>query len=167
MDTPVCLSLEDVVVVTYAAVDDALRQVGVSARQGKLIPRRGPAPAVDDREILCLALFQELLGFPSDNQFQLWLAANPTLRALFPRRLSRQNFADRRALLRPLLERLSGFFCTALEGGPPPFSSSTPIPWTSVVRCARGTRLTSGDWPPSDAVPPCAAGFVASGSICS
>ena len=126
MNTPVRLSLEDVIVATYAALDDALAQVGVSARQGKLIPRRGPAPDVDDREILCLALLQELLGFASDNQFQLWLATNPTMTALFPRRLSRQNFADRRALLQPLLERLSSFFSTALEGGPPPFSSSIP-----------------------------------------
>ena len=134
MDTPVCLSLEDVVVVTYAALDDALRQVGVSACQGKLIPRRGPAPAVDDREILCLALVQELLGFPSDHQFQLWLAANPTMRALFPRRLSRPNWADRRVLLTPLMEVLCRAFCTLEGEGHPPFSSSTPIRPMSAAR---------------------------------
>jgi len=165
MQKPVHLSLEDVVVATYAALDDALREVGIPCRAGKLIPRRGGACAVDDREILCLALLQELLGFASDHEFQLWLHQDPTMRNLFPRQLCRQNFADRRALLRPLLERLSGFFCDQVEGGPPPFSSSTPIPWTSVVRSAKGTRSVSGDWWPSDAARRSGAGIAASGSI--
>lgn len=165
MQNTVSLSLEDVVIATYAALDDALREVGVPCRGGKLIPRPGGVCAVDDREILCLALLQELLGFASDNEFQLWLHQNPTMRSLFPRQLSRQNFADRRALLRPLLERLSGFFCDQVEGGPPPFSSSTPIPWTSVARSAKGKRSVSAGWLPSDAARRSGAGIAASGSI--
>ena len=164
MQNPVSLSLEDLVIATYAALDDALREVGISGHAGKLIPRPGGSCAVDDREILCLALLQELLGFASDNEFQLWLHANPTMRALFPRQLSRQNFADRRALLRPLLERLNGFFCNQVEGGPPPFSSSTPIPWTSVARSAKGRRNVSEDSWPSDVARRSGAGIAASGS---
>jgi len=165
MDNPVHLSLEDVVIVTYTALDDALQEAGLACHAGKLIPRRGRSPDVDDREILCLALLQELLGFESDNRFHLWLRSNPTMHALFPRQLSRQNFADRRALLRPLLERLSGFFCDKVEGGPPPFSSLTPIPWTSVVRSGRAGRNVSADSLPSDAARRCDAGIAASGSI--
>jgi hypothetical protein len=137
MTRPVELSLEDVVVATYAALDDVLRQAGILCHNGKLLQRPGGPPKVDDREILCLALVQELFGFSSDNEFQLWLRCDSTMRSLFPRRLSRQNFADRRALLTPLLERLCGAFRDILEGEKPPFSSSTPIPWTSVVRSGR------------------------------
>ena len=165
MDNPAHLSLEDLVIVTYAALDDALAEAGIVCKKGKLIPRRGRSPDVDDREILCLALIQELLGFESDNRFHGWLRSNPMMRALFPRQLSRQNFADRRALLRPILERLSGFFCDKVEGGPPPFSLSTPIPWTSVVRSGSARRNVSADSWPSDAVRRCDAGIAASGSI--
>ena len=62
------LTLEDLVVAVYCALDDALSDAGLRAIKGKLIRRRGPEPAVDDREILCLAVLQELLGFESDNQ---------------------------------------------------------------------------------------------------
>jgi hypothetical protein len=140
MTRPDELTLEDVVVATYAALDDALQQGGIPCTQGKLIPRPGGPPEVDDREILCLALLEELFGFSSDNEFQLWLRHEPTMRSLFPRRLSRQNFADRRALLAPLLERLCGVFCDMMDGEKPPFSSSTLIPWTSVVRSGREKR---------------------------
>jgi len=126
--------LEDVVVTVYAALDDALAEAGVRARKGKLVPRPGPPPDVDDREILCLAVLQELLGFESDHGFYQWFEANAIMRRLFPRRLSRPNWADRRALLTPLLKRLSQAFC-ALDGeGTPPFSSSTPIRSTSAAR---------------------------------
>lgn len=128
------LDLEGLVISVYTALDDALADAGIVAKKGKLIPRRGPKPDVDDREVLCLAMLQELLGFESDHEFYLWFESNVTMRALFPRRLSRPNWADRRAILTPLMERLCKAFC-ALDGeGFPPFSSSTPIRWTSVAR---------------------------------
>lgn len=133
-------SLEDIVIAVYSAIDDALANAGITSHNGKLINRPGNPPKVDDREILCLALLQELLGFESDNLFQLWLAANPTMRSLFPKRLSRQNFADRRALLTPLLERLCRAICELLERANPPFSSSTATPWTSAAPFAPDTK---------------------------
>jgi hypothetical protein len=126
--------LEELVITVYAALDDALREAGVATRDGKLIPRPGPAPDVDDREVLCLTVLQELLGFESDHEFYQWFEANAVLRRLFPRRLTRPNWADRRALLTPLLERLSGAF-DALDGeASPPFSSSTRIRSMSAAR---------------------------------
>jgi len=119
MSIGTALELEDVVIAVYSALDDALAEAGIRACDGKLIPRPGPAPEVDDREVLCLAVLEEILGFESDHQYQEWLHVNPTMRALFPRRLSRQNFADRRALLTPLIARLSLAFCEmAGEGSP-------------------------------------------------
>ena len=53
-------SLEEIVIAVYSALDDALKHSNIVCQNGKLIPRRGPAPEVDDREILCLALLQEL-----------------------------------------------------------------------------------------------------------
>ena len=50
------LSLEEIVITVCSALDDALRQAKIPCHNGKLIPRSGPAPEVDDREILCLAL---------------------------------------------------------------------------------------------------------------
>lgn len=141
------LDLEDLVITVYAALDDALAQAGIRAQAGKLVVRPGPAPDVDDREILCLALLQELLGFESDHGFYQWFEANAVLRRLFPRRLSRPNWADRRALLTPLLQRLSQAFC-ALDGQEaPPFSSSTPIRSMSAARSGPATRSVSVDWP--------------------
>jgi hypothetical protein len=133
------MDLEDLVTAVYAAIDDALAEAGIVAHEGKLIPRRGPAPAVDDREVLCLAMLQELLDFESDHAFYSWFEAHPVMRQLFPRRLSRPNWADRRALLTPLMERLSQAFC-ALDGeGAPPFSSSTRTPSTSAGPSALDT----------------------------
>jgi hypothetical protein len=115
------LDLEDIVTAVYCALDDALMQAGLRAKDGKLIPRPGPAPAVDDREILCLCVLQELLGFESDNEYHLWLNHNATMQELFPRRLSRPNFADRRVLLTPLIQRLSTAFCELGGQDAPPF----------------------------------------------
>jgi hypothetical protein len=137
------LDLEELVITVYAALDDALAETGVIVREGKLVQRPGPPPEVDDREVLCQAVLQELLDFESDHGFYRWLETHPVMRRLFPRRLSRPNWADRRALLTPLLERLSQAFC-ALDGqGAPPFSSSTLIPSMSVGPCGPGTRR---DW---------------------
>jgi len=122
------LSLEDIVTAVYAALDDALRQAKILCRNGKLIPRSGPPPEVDDREILCLALLEELFGFESDHFFYQWLETNPTMRQLFPRRLSRPNWADRRALLTPLIQCLSKTFVEMDGETNPPFSSLTRIP---------------------------------------
>lgn len=144
--SPLALELEDLIIATYTALDDALTQAGIVACQGKLIPRRGPAPEVDDREVLCLALLQEFLGFESDHSFHQWMAVHPTIQALFPRRLSRPNFADRRALLTPLMERLCGAFCALAGEGAPPFSSSIPIPSRSAAQCAPAARNGSVAW---------------------
>jgi len=134
------LSIEDLVISVYCALDDALAEAGIVAQDGKLIPRRGPPPEVDDREVLCLAVLQELLDFESDHAFYSWFQVHPTLRELFPRRLSRPNWADRRALLTPLMERLCGAFCALAGEESPPFSSSIPIRSTSAARFAPGSR---------------------------
>jgi len=139
--------LEELVVTVYTALDDALAEAGLRARNGKLVPRPGPAPEVDDREVLCLAVLQELLGFESDHAFYQWFESKAVLRQLFPRRLTRPNWADRRALLTPLLERLSQAFC-ALDGeGEPPFSSSTPIRSMSAARSGPATSSVSAASP--------------------
>ena len=108
---PQVLSLEEVVISTYAAIDDALQEAGFSAQNGQLFPRRGPKPKVDDREILCLSILQELLGYESDNSFFLWLHHNPLMNELFPEKISRQKFSDRRLGLMPVFEKL----CMALR----------------------------------------------------
>jgi hypothetical protein len=134
------LDLEEGVITLYAALDDALKEAGLAARAGKLLPRPGPAPDVDDREVLCLAVLQALLGFESDHAFYQWLESDAVLRQLFPRRLTRSNGADRRALLTPLVQRLPQAFC-ALDGeeAPPPFHH----------RPASGRCLPPDpDWPP-------------------
>lgn len=125
MSATASLSLEDIVTATYCALDDALAAASIPHAQGKLVPRSGPPPEVDDREVLCLAVLQELLGFESDHSFHCWLLGHGVMRRLFPRLLSRQNFADRRALLTPLLACLTQSFCALDEA--PPFSLSIPI----------------------------------------
>ena len=141
------LDLEDLVICVYSALDDALREAGVSCQDGKLIPRRGPPPEVDDREVLCLVVLQELLGFESDHAFYLWFEKNLVMCELFPRRLSRPNWADRRALLTPLMERLSSAFCTLAGEEAPPFSSSTPTRSMSADRSVQVRRSASRAWP--------------------
>ena len=115
--------LEDLVVTAYAALDDAIKHAGVVCDKGKLVPRRGPPPEVDDREVLCLALLQEWLGYDSDLSWYQWLENNKTMRSLFPRMLTRQKWVERRTLLTPLLQKLSGAFMemTPAEDGLPPF----------------------------------------------
>jgi len=144
---PTAFSLEDTVTAVYCALDDALAEAQVVCREGKLIPRRGPPPEVDDREVLCLAVLQEVLRFESDNRFFLWLTNNPTMRELFPRMLTRQKFAERRALLTPLMQLLCQAFCALGGEGLPPFSLSTPIPSTSASSFGRPKASVSMDWP--------------------
>ncbi len=117
--------LESLVITAYTALDDALAHAGIACHDGKLIPRRGPAPEVDDREILCLALLQEWLGYESDLSYYQWLESNKTMRSLFPRMLRRQKWVERRTLLAPLLQKLSAAFVelTPQELDLPPFSS--------------------------------------------
>lgn len=140
------IELEDLVVSLYCALDDALREAGICLKNGKLVPRRGGAPEMDDREVLCLAVLQEMLGFESDNKFHRWFNANPMIQKLFPRRLNRQNFADRRALLTPLMERLCEAFCKMSEGSPP-FSSSTRIQSMSAAPSAWASTNVLRAWP--------------------
>ena len=139
------LSLEDVVVATYSALDDALQKADIRAYRGKLIPRRGPTPKMDDREVLCLVVLQELLGFESDNAYHLWLEANPTMRQLFPDLISRQQWAERRAILCPLIQQLTQAFCQ-LEAAPL-FTSSIPTPFTSAGSSGARTANDSTAWP--------------------
>ena len=147
------LSLEEVVIAVYSALDDALRQAKIPCHNGKLIPRSGPAPEVDDREILCLALLQELFVFESDHFFYRWLGTNPTMRQLFPRRLSRPNWADRRAILTPLIERLSKTFSGMDGEDKPPFSLLTPIPSMSAAPFEQAKKSESEDLPEKDTAP--------------
>jgi hypothetical protein len=121
MSSPSTLNLEDTVVAVYCALDDALSEANIRSRDGKLIYRPGPTPDVDDREILCVAMLQEILGFESDNEYFLWFEANAVMQSLFPRMLSRQKFADRRALLTPLMQRLCQAFCDLGGEAHPPF----------------------------------------------
>jgi hypothetical protein len=147
------LSLEEVVIAVYSALDDALREAKIPCHNGKLIPRSGPAPEVDDREILCLAVLQELFGFESDHFFYRWLETNPTMTQLFPRRLSRPNWADRRAILTPLMERLSKAFVEMDGEGQPPFSLSIPIPSMSAVPFEPERRNGSAESPEEATAP--------------
>ena len=147
------LNLEQVVIAVYSALDDALREAKIPCHNGKLIPRSGPAPEVDDREILCLALLQELFGFESDHFFYRWLETNPTMKQLFPRRLSRPNWADRRALLTPLIERLSKTFVSMDGEDAPPFSLLIPTPSMSVAPFEPAKRNDSADSPGKDTAP--------------
>ena len=126
--TPAFVDLEDTVIAVYAALDDTLQEAGVVSHGGKLVLRRGPEPDVDDREVLCLAVLQELFGFESDNKFCAWLQVDRTMRSLFPRQLTRQNFADRRALLLPILEPINERLCALCGEAAPPFSLLTAIP---------------------------------------
>lgn len=153
MPTSSPLNLEDTVTAVYCALDDALAEANVECRDGKLIPRRGPAPDMDDREVLCLAVLQELLHFESDHFFFLWLANNRTMRELFPRLLTRQKFAERRALLTPLMQRLCQAFCVLGGEGQPPFSSLTPTPSMSASWCAPSSASVSTAWLPPATVP--------------
>jgi len=141
------LDLEELVITLYAALDDALAEANIVARDGKLVPRPGPAPDVDDREVLCLAVLQELLGYESDHAFYQWFETSAVLRPLFPRRLTRPNWADRRALLTPLLRDLSRAFCAMDGEESPPFSSSTRIRSTSAARSGPAARNVSADSP--------------------
>ena len=143
MPADASLPLEDVIIATYCALDDALKFTGHTETDGKLIQRPGPPPQLADTEILCLALLQELLGFESDNRYAAWLENHPVIAANFPRRLSRQNFADRRALLTPLIRQLSGAFCTMNSPRQPPFSSSTRILSMSADSCGPSKRKTA------------------------
>jgi hypothetical protein len=127
MPTSPALSLEDTVTAIYCALDDALAEAKVKCRNGKLIWRPGPPPEMDDREVLCLAVCQELFGYESDNAFFLWLENNCVMRTLFPKLLSRQKFADRRVLLTPLIQQLCQAFCALGGEDHPPLTSSIPI----------------------------------------
>lgn len=151
--TSTVLTLEEIVIAVYAALDDALKHSGISCQDGKLISRPGPPPEVDDREVLCLAVLQELFGFESDHFFYRWLETNPTMTQLFPRRLSRPNWADRRALLTPLIQRLSGAFLEMDGEANPPFPSSIRIPSMSADPYGQAKRNGSADSPEKVTVP--------------
>jgi hypothetical protein len=140
------LTLEEIVTAVYCALDDALTEANVICRDGKLIWRPGPPPEMDDREVLCLAVLQELLDYESDNAYCLWLANNATIRALFPKLLTRQKFAERRALLTPLIQRLSQAFCVLDGEGSPPFVSSIRTRSTSANSCAANNASAWASW---------------------
>jgi hypothetical protein len=129
------LSVEDTIFALYCAIDDALKLTGISARDGKLTQRPGPPPELDDREVLCLSVLQEVLGFDSDNAYFNWLENSPLIRALFPKLIKRPKFAERRALLTDLADKLSDAFLQMSGESQPPFSSSTRILSMSAARC--------------------------------
>ena len=156
------LDLEEGVITLYAALDDALKEAGLAARAGKLLPRPGPAPDVDDREVLCLAVLQALLGFESDHAFYQWLESDAVLRQLFPRRLTRSNGADRRALLTLLVQRLPQAFCALDREKAPHFLSSTRIRSMSAARSGPAAGNASAASPNAAIVHRWNAGFTAS-----
>ena len=131
------LTVEDTIIALYCAIDDALKSVGVAENDGKLVHRPGPRPSLSDREVLCLAVLQEILGFESDNSYFLWLQNSPVIQSFFPMLMARQKFAERRALLTGLAYKLSDAFRQLAGEGQPPFSSSTPILSMSAARSAR------------------------------
>ena len=135
MDTP-AIAIEDTITAVYCALDDALNEAGIVAKNGKLTDRPGPVPELDDREVLCLSVLQELLDFESDNAYFHWLENKALIRALFPRLIKRQKFAERRALMAGLMETLCGAFCSLAGEGHPLFSPSTPTPCPSAGRFA-------------------------------
>src|ERR1035437_4523654 len=130
MDTP-AIAIEDTIIAVYCAIDDALNEAGIVAKNGKLTDRPGPAPELDDREVLCLSVLQELLDFESDNAYFHWLESKPLIRALFPHLIKRQKLPERRALLSDFMETLCGSFCNLAGESHPLFSLSTPIPCPS------------------------------------
>lgn len=145
MDTP-AVSVEDTITAVYCAIDDALNEAGIVAHNGKLTCRPGPPPELDDREVLCLAVLQELLGFESDNAYFHWLENKPLIRALFPHLIKRQKFAERRALLSDLMQTLSSAFCNLAGEGQPLFSPSTPTLSPSAGRFAQAPSNVSTAW---------------------
>jgi hypothetical protein len=155
------LFLTDIILATFCALDDALQNAGIPLVNGKLIPRRGPKPDVSDLEILCCAILQELMDFDSDNAFYLWFDNNPVMTDYFPRRLSRPNFADRRALLAPLMEKLCGAICAANGEGDPPFLSSIHIPSKSAGSFEADEKRGSGAWQKKATAALCGAAFTA------
>ena len=157
-------SLADFVLAVYCALDDALQSAGIHAKDGKLFSRRGAKPDVDDREILCLAVLQELLHFESDNAFYNWLSTNPVMTSAFPRLLSRPNFADRRAMLSPLIEKLCGALCAKNGEADPLFSSSIPIRSTSAARPEPERKSGSAAWRKTATAKRCAMGSTACAS---
>jgi hypothetical protein len=68
----VCADLDALITARDVTVDDLLP------------PRRGPGrrPATSDAELICLAVLQVLLGYPSERHFLRY--AHPHLRGLFP-----------------------------------------------------------------------------------
>lgn len=130
-----CFSVEDTIVALYCAIDDALSLAGIRVRDGKLVHRPGPAPELDDREVLCLSVLQEALGFESDNSYFNWLENQPVIQELFPKLIKRQKFAERRVLLTDLAAKLCGAFCHMAGESRPPFASSTRILSMSAARC--------------------------------
>lgn len=156
--SPVRLPLDDLITAVYCALDDALQVAGLVAQHGKLIPRRGPPPEVDDREILCLAVLQEMLGFEFDDDFHAWMETHPIMQNAFPRRLSRQKFAERRAYLQPLLQRLTGVTAQSAHNGAPPFASLTPIPSKSAARSEPVSANAWMAWHSADTARRCGCG---------
>lgn len=134
-------TVEDTILVLYCAIDDALKDIGIAEVDGKLVARPGPRPSLSDREVLCLSVLQEILGFESDNAYFLWLQNSPLIQDFFPMLMARQKFAERRALLTGLAYKLSDAFRQLSGEGHPPFSSSTPIRSMSVARSAPKTKI--------------------------
>jgi hypothetical protein len=68
--------------------------------------------------------------------------------------LSRQKFAERRALLTPLLQKLCQAFCALHGEGTPPFRLSIPIRSTSANWCAANNKHNASPaWRPPAIVP--------------
>ena len=86
---PTEANLDALLIALYCVLDDALPR----KRQ------RGPAPAVTDAELICMAVAQVLLGFPGERR---WLRNAPRLLGhLFPRWLDQSGYTRRLRRLGP------------------------------------------------------------------
>lgn len=112
-------NLDALLTALYSLLDDML-----PPREG----RRGPAPAVSDPELICLAVAQVMLGYASERH---WLrAARKHVGHLFPRILDQSGYTRRLRQLGPkileailLVSHISDASCDRVK-----LIDSTPVP---------------------------------------
>ena len=113
-----CADLDALITALYVTVDDLL------------VPRRGPGrrPRTSDAELVCLAVLQVLLGYPSERHFLRY--ADIHLRGLFPHLPGQSTYNRRLRRLAPRLQQVlrhlavnSPSWCDQVR-----LLDSTPIP---------------------------------------
>jgi Transposase DDE domain len=118
LEAYVCADLDALITALYVTIDDLLA------------PRRGPGrrPRTSDAELVCLAVLQVLLGYPSERHFLRYAHAH--LRGLFPRLPGQSGYNRRLRRLTPRLQQVlhhlavtSPSWCDQVR-----LLDSTPIP---------------------------------------